>query len=89
MIQITVNSRVSTECYRLNKDTGNCKNRCSFFMFGDDWWNRRVYGTVKSRAGKGKWFGEWNVDKTNTELSTGYLCKEDDLLPLQGPHILL
>ena len=30
MIQIIVNSRVSTECYRLDKDTGNCKNRWSF-----------------------------------------------------------
>ena len=51
-------------------------------MFDHDWQDGRVHGTVKS-------WQEWDVDKTNTEISTEYLYKEDDLLPCQGTHLLL
>ena len=84
MSRIAVSSRVSTECWRFDKDKSDDNQRWSYLMFGDKWRDGRLLGTVKARTGGDKWVVEWDIDKTKTEISTEYLCKEDQFLPIQG-----
>ena len=85
MTRIVINSRVSTECWRFDKANKSCdEDRWSFLIFGKKWCDGRLFGTVMSRAGGDKFLVEWDIDGTQTEISTEFLCKEDDSCPKQG-----
>ena len=73
MNRITINSRVSTEGWRFDTDTSD-DERLSYLIFGENWRDSRLNGTVKARSGGDKRLVEWDIDKTKTEISTEYLC---------------
>ena len=76
-MRITVGARVSTECWRFD---GKCKvleNRWSYSIFGEDWVDGRLKGTVKARAGGNRWLVKWDIDDSETEISTENLVNED------------
>ena len=84
MPRIKVNSRVSTEAWRFDRNNVEEKNRWSYSMFGEKWRDGRVYGTVVSKEGE-KWMVKWDLDSDESALESEMLYKESDQLPIQIP----
>ena len=87
MNRIALNSRVSTEGWRFDDSALDEKQRWSYLMFGENWRDSRLHGTVKARGGGDKWSMEWDIDKATRKISTEYLQKEPNSLPIQGELI--
>ena len=55
MNRIALNSRASTEGWRFDDAALDDKQRRSYLMFGENWRDSRLHGTVKARGGGEKW----------------------------------
>ena len=83
-MRITVNSQVSTECWRFDKKCSSVESRWSYSIFGDKWRDGRINGTVKARAGGNRWLVQWDIDDSETEINTEYLLQLTNAFPVQG-----
>ena len=72
MRRITIDSRVSTEAWCFDDIKKKEEERWSFPVFGEDYKNARVYGTVTGRSGQ-KFKVKWDVNGGESVIALDYL----------------
>jgi hypothetical protein len=82
--RIRIGSRVSTEGWRFDITSADTlvKNRWSYKIFGDQWVDSRVFGSVLGKIGC-KWQVKWDIDQDISVFEGVFLQKEDDDIALQ------
>ena len=81
--RIKVNSRVSTEAWRCDIPKSEETARWSYSIFGKEWRDARIIGTVKEKVGI-KWFVVWEIDGEEATFDSENLLIELDTAPKQS-----
>ena len=79
MRRITIKSRVSTEAWHFDKQQIKKVDRWSYTVFGEEWTNVKVYGTVVQQVGE-KSEILWDIDGERSVFGSDHLCIEEDVL---------
>ena len=76
MRRITIKSRVSTEAWRFDKQRIKREDCWQYTVFGEEWTNARVYGTVAQQVGE-KFEILWDIDDERSVFGSDHLCIDD------------
>ena len=78
MRRITIKSRVFTEARHFDKERIKKDNRWLYIVFGKEWTNARMHGTVVQRVGE-KFEILWDIDGESSVFGSDHLCIEEDV----------